>query len=107
MRVMLLFFFSNFTFTGGGTALLFELGRGPTKNDRIEAWSTREVASAIWNIYGGLILIIARDISWNVINRAAKVELHLCACDGDNRGDESSLYGNDDELYTISFPTLK
>ena len=51
--------------------------------------------------------MIARDISRNVINRIAKVELQLCACHGDSPGDESSLHGNDDELYNISFPSVE
>jgi len=72
MRVMLPFF-SNFSFN---TMFLFELGCRSTRNDGIEAWSTRGFGSAIENSYDRLILIIGRDILRNVINRIAKVELH-------------------------------
>src|SRR5258706_9614018 len=100
MRVMSPFF-SNFNFNGGDTVLSFELGCGPTKNHCIDAWSTRGPPPAIGNTYRALILIIARDISRNVINRTAEVELHLCACHGDNPDDESSLHANNYELYDI------
>ena len=104
--IVMLPFFSNFNLTGEGTALLFELGCGPTKNDCLEARSTRGVVSAIGDIYGGLTMVIARDISRDVINRIAKVELQLCACHGDNPVDESPLHGNDDELNNINFPNV-
>lgn len=106
MRVLSPFFF-NFIFNGALTVLSFELGCGSTKNDCIEAWSMRGVASAIGDSYDGLTLIIARDIFWNVVDRIAKVELHLCACHSDNPGDESSFDGDNGELYNIRFPTLK
>ena len=79
--------------------LAFELGCGSTKNECLDAWSMRGIDSSLESFYGGLLLIIARDVFRNVINRRAKVELHLCACNGDNPGNELPIYANDDELY--------
>ena len=58
----------------------------------------RGTGSAIETFHSNLLLVIGRDIFGNVIDRGTKVELQLCACYGNDPGDEPPIDGKDDEL---------
>jgi hypothetical protein len=76
---------------------VFELGCAMAKNQCIDAssWLRRGAESGIAS---SLLLIMGRVILWNLMDRIAKVELHLCACHGYKPNVEPPVYGKDDEL---------
>ena len=76
--------------------LVFELGCSTTKNECPNAWSTIGIASAVRDLDNSLLLVICRDIIRNMIDHHAKVELHLCACQGNSPDDEPACYSNGD-----------
>jgi hypothetical protein len=42
-----------------------------------------------------------------VMDRSAKIDLHLCACHGDTPEDEPPIRGEEDELWIVVIPILK
>lgn len=76
------------------------------KNERIGAWSIGgiELATATSNSPS---LIIVRDIVRNVMDRIVKVELQLCAHNGDEPHIEPCINGDDAQLSSISVTMFK
>lgn len=76
------------------------------KHDCLGAWSARGTECAV-EICDRLSLIIVGDIARDVVDRVTKVELQLCADDGDEPQVEPCIDGKDGELQIISIPMSK